>query len=59
MITDLTSSAVALAVQQIAGEKKKIDIVVASSTSALSGSACTPYGPATRRIRPPPMAAAH
>jgi branched-chain amino acid transport system substrate-binding protein len=44
MITDLTSSAVALAVQQIAGEKKKIDIVVASSTSALTGSACTPYG---------------
>ena len=28
MITDLTSSAVALAVQQIAAEKKKIDIVV-------------------------------
>ena len=44
MITDLTSSAVALAVQGIAGEKKKIDIVVASATSALTGSACTPYG---------------
>jgi branched-chain amino acid transport system substrate-binding protein len=44
MITDLTSSAVALAVQQIAAEKKKIDIVVASSTSAITGSACTPYG---------------
>ncbi len=44
MITDLTSSAVALAVQQIAAEKKKIDIVVASSTSALTGAACTPYG---------------
>jgi branched-chain amino acid transport system substrate-binding protein len=44
MITDLTSSTVALAVQQIAAEKKKIDIVVASSTSAISGSACTPYG---------------
>jgi branched-chain amino acid transport system substrate-binding protein len=44
MITDLTSSAVALAVQQIAGEKKKIDIVVASATSTLTGSACTPYG---------------
>jgi branched-chain amino acid transport system substrate-binding protein len=39
MITDLTSSAVALAVQQIAAEKKKIDIVVASSTPALTGSA--------------------
>jgi branched-chain amino acid transport system substrate-binding protein len=44
MITDLTSSAVALAVQGIAGEKKKIDIVVASATSALTGSACTSYG---------------
>jgi branched-chain amino acid transport system substrate-binding protein len=44
MITDLTSSTVALAVQQIAAEKKKIDIVVASSTSVLTGAACTPYG---------------
>jgi branched-chain amino acid transport system substrate-binding protein len=44
MITDLTSSTVALAVQQIAAEKKKIDIVVASSTSSLTGAACTPYG---------------
>ena len=44
MITDLTTSSVALAVQQIAAEKKKIDIVVASSTSALTGAACTPYG---------------
>src|ERR1700733_10181215 len=44
MITDLTNSAVALAVQQIAGEKKKIDIVVASATSAITGAACTPYG---------------
>ena len=39
MITDLTLSSVALAVQQIAAEKKKIDIVVASSTPALTGSA--------------------
>ena len=30
--------------QQIAAEKKKIDIVVGSATSALTGSACTPYG---------------
>jgi branched-chain amino acid transport system substrate-binding protein len=44
VITDLTLSSVALAVQQIAAEKKKIDIVVASSTPALTGSACTPYG---------------
>jgi branched-chain amino acid transport system substrate-binding protein len=44
MITDLTSSAVALAVQGIAAEKKKVDIVVASSTSVITGAACTPYG---------------
>ncbi len=44
MITDLTLSSIALAVQQIASEKRKIDIVVASSTSALTGSACTAYG---------------
>ena len=44
MITDLTLSSVALAVQAIAAERKKIDIVVASSTSALTGPACTPYG---------------
>jgi branched-chain amino acid transport system substrate-binding protein len=44
MITELTTSSVALAVQQIAGEKKKIDIVVGGLTSALTGSACTPYG---------------
>ena len=59
MITDLTSSAVALGVQQIAGEKKKIDIVVGAATSALTGSAYTPFGPATRRIRLPPTAVAH
>jgi branched-chain amino acid transport system substrate-binding protein len=44
MITDLTTSSVALAVQGIAAEKKKIDIVVGAATSAISGSACTPYG---------------
>ncbi len=44
MISDLTLSSVALAVQGIAAERKKIDIVVASSTSALTGPACTPYG---------------
>jgi branched-chain amino acid transport system substrate-binding protein len=44
MITDLTLSSVALAVQGIAAERKKIDIVVASSTSALTGPASTPYG---------------
>jgi branched-chain amino acid transport system substrate-binding protein len=44
VITDLTLSSVALAVQQIAAERKKIDIVVSSSTSALTGPACTNYG---------------
>jgi len=43
MITDLTTSSVALAVQG-SGEKKKIDIVVGAATSALTGKACTPYG---------------
>ena len=44
MITDLNNSSVALAVQQIAAEKKKIDIVVGSATPVLSGPACAPYG---------------
>ena len=44
MITDLTTSSVALAVQGIAAEKKKIDIVVGALTSAITGAACTPYG---------------
>ena len=44
MITDLTNSSVALAVQQIAADRKKIDIVVGSATSAITGAACTPYG---------------
>ncbi len=44
MITDLTTSSVALAVQQITAEKKKIDIVVGAATSDITGKACTPYG---------------
>ena len=44
MITDLTTSSVALAVQQITAEKKKIDIVVGAASSAITGAACTPYG---------------
>jgi len=44
MITDINNSSVALAVQAIAAEKKKIDLVVGSSTPALTGSACVPYG---------------
>jgi branched-chain amino acid transport system substrate-binding protein len=44
MITELTTSSVALAVQDLSKEKKKIDIVVGAATSRLSGDACTPYG---------------
>ncbi|MER9433220.1 ABC transporter substrate-binding protein [Mesorhizobium sp. M0408] len=44
MITDLTTSTVALAVQELSNEKKKIDIVVGAATSRITGDACTPYG---------------
>jgi len=44
MITDLNNSSVALAVQQIAAQKNKIDIVAGSATPVLTGSACTLYG---------------
>jgi branched-chain amino acid transport system substrate-binding protein len=44
MITELTTSSVALAVQQLSNEKKKIDIVVGAATSRITGEACTPYG---------------
>ena len=44
MITELTSSSVALAVQELSKERKKIDIVVGAATSRLTGDACTPYG---------------
>jgi branched-chain amino acid transport system substrate-binding protein len=44
MITELTTSSVALAIQQLSKEKKKIDIVVGAATSRITGDACTPYG---------------
>lgn len=44
MITELTTSSVALAVHEISKEKKKIDIVVGAATSRLTGDACQPYG---------------
>src|SRR5919201_3058081 len=44
MITELTTSSVALAVQELSKEKKKIDIVVGAATSRLTGDACQPYG---------------
>ena len=43
MITELTTSTVALAVQELSNEKKKIDIVVGAATSRITGDACTPY----------------
>src|SRR5579864_8222086 len=44
MITELTTSSVALAVQELSKEKKKVDIVVGAATSRITGDACTPYG---------------
>ena len=44
MITELTTSSVALAIQDLSKEKKKIDIVVGAATSRFTGDACTPYG---------------
>src|SRR6266481_6471892 len=44
MITELTTSSVALAIQELSKEKKKIDIVVGAASSRLTGDACTPYG---------------
>src|ERR1700722_9125750 len=44
MITELTTSSVALAVQELSKEKKKIDIVVGAANSRITGDACTPYG---------------
>src|SRR6202035_63753 len=43
MITELTTSSVALAVQELSKEKKKIDIVVGAAPSRITGDACTPY----------------
>ena len=43
-IMELTTSSVALAVQGISAEKKKIDIVTGAATSDLTGKACSPYG---------------
>jgi branched-chain amino acid transport system substrate-binding protein len=44
MITELTTSSVALAVQDLSKEKKKIDIVIGAASSRITGDACTPYG---------------
>src|SRR3981189_2345528 len=44
MITELTTSSVALAIQDLSKTQKKIDIVVGAATSRLTGDACQPYG---------------
>jgi branched-chain amino acid transport system substrate-binding protein len=44
MITDLVTSSTALAVQQVAREKNRVDIVVTAATSDLTGKACSPTG---------------
>ena len=44
MITELTTSSVALAIHELSKEKKKIDIVVGAATSRLTGDACQPHG---------------
>src|SRR6476661_2386136 len=43
-IMELTTSSVALAVQGISAEKKKIDIVTGAATTDLTGKQCSPYG---------------
>lgn len=43
-IFGLGNSAVALAVQNLAKEKQRIDIVIAAGTTDLTGPACSPYG---------------
>jgi branched-chain amino acid transport system substrate-binding protein len=43
-IVELTASSVALAVQQLSLEKKKITMTSGAATSDLTGKACTPYG---------------
>lgn len=43
-IMELTTSSVALAVQQLSEEKQKIDIVTGAATTELTGAQCSPYG---------------
>ena len=44
MILDLVNSSVAIAVQKIASEKKRVTIVTAGGTVALTNQECSPYG---------------
>src|SRR5688572_32035567 len=43
-IMELTTSSVALAVQGISADKKKINMVTGAATTELTGKACSPYG---------------
>ncbi|MCQ4307190.1 ABC transporter substrate-binding protein [Pseudomonas stutzeri] len=43
-IMELTTSSVALAVQGISKEKKKINLVTGAATAELTGKQCSPYG---------------
>jgi len=43
MITDLPTSATALAVSEVGREKKKIVMVTSAATSEITGKACSPY----------------
>ena len=42
MVTDLTNSSVALAVQALAREKGRIDLVTSTATTAITNEACSP-----------------
>jgi branched-chain amino acid transport system substrate-binding protein len=44
MVTDLTNSAVAIAVQALAREKHRVDLVTSTATTALTNKECSPYG---------------
>jgi branched-chain amino acid transport system substrate-binding protein len=43
-IMELTTSSVALAVQQLSKERKRINIVTGAATTDLTGKQCSPYG---------------
>ena len=44
MITDLTNSSVAIAVQNLAKQRGRIDLVTSTATTALTNDECSPYG---------------
>src|SRR5579883_1283237 len=44
MITDLTNSAVAIAVQNVSREKHKVDLVTSTATTAITNEECSPWG---------------